>query len=98
MLRQLECTVSGRVQRVLYRDYAQRKARHLGLVGIVENSPDGTVHIVAQGNESELEEYFLLLKKGSFFSRIESVDEKWSSAPQAYNDFSIVYKTISDRL
>lgn len=89
MLRQIECIISGRVQTVLYRDFARRRARHFGLVGIVENLPDGTVHVVAQGDESELHYYLEDLKRGSMFSRVDAVDEKWGNAEQAFSDFTI---------
>ncbi len=89
MLRQIECIISGRVQGVLYRDFARRKARGLGLVGVVFNLPDGTVRVVAQGRESELKEYIEALKRGSVFSRVDSVEVKWSSAERSFADFSI---------
>ena len=41
--------VSGRVQGVFYRDSTMRRARELGLAGFVQNQPDGTVLIEAQG-------------------------------------------------
>ena len=98
MLRQIECIISGRVQGTLYRDFARRKARGLGLVGTVENLPDGTVKVLAQGDESDLRIFIGHLKRGSIFSRIDALDEKWSDAPKAFSDFQIVYKKLSDRL
>ena len=98
MLRQIECVISGRVQGMMYRDFSRRKARGLGLVGTVENLPDGTVKVVAQGDESDLRIFIEHLKRGSMFSRVDAVDEKWSDAPQAFSDFQIVYKKLSDRL
>lgn len=82
---------------MMYRDFACRKGRGLDLVGIVENLPDGTVHVIAQGDQSTLERYLQYLKRGSIFSRVDAVDEKWSNAKQAFSDFHIVYKTLSDR-
>ena len=83
---------------MMYRDFAKRKARGLDLVGIVENLPDGTVHVIAQGGEVELEHYLGLLKRGSIFSRVDAIDENWTNAEQAYNDFQIKYRDLSDRL
>jgi len=97
MLRQIECIISGRVQGVLYRDFVRRKARHLGLVGEVQNLSDGTVHVVAQGDESELRRFVEYLKEGSMFSRVDAVDEKWSNAEQSFSDFKIRYRSFSDR-
>ncbi len=97
MLRQIECVISGKVQGVLYRDFVRRKARHLGLFGEVSNAPDGTVRVVAQGDESELKKFIEYLKQGSFFSRVDAVDEKWSNAEQSFSDFKIKYQSFSDR-
>ena len=39
---------------MFYRVTAQEKARELGIVGFVENMPDGSVHIEACGSEESL--------------------------------------------
>lgn len=92
MLRQIECIISGRVQGVLYRAFAKGRARHFGLVGMVENLPDGTVRVVAQGDESNLHHYIADLERGSMFSRVDAVDVKWGNAEQAFADFRINYR------
>lgn len=45
----LQLTVSGRVQGVGFRWWAQGVARQLGLAGRVRNLPDGRVEILVQG-------------------------------------------------
>ncbi len=47
----------GRVQRVGYRDLVADWAMDLGLVGFIENQPDGTVKIIAEGEAERLEEF-----------------------------------------
>ena len=89
MLRQIECIISGRVQGMFYRAFARRTAKNLGLVGTVENLPDGTVHVVAQGDQPTLDQYVTDLKQGSMFSRVDSVDVRWSSTERTFSDFSI---------
>ncbi len=96
MLRQIECIITGRVQGVLYRHFAMRRARSFGLFGLVDNPPDGTVHIIAQGDQSELDKYIEELKKGSIFSKVESVDVKWSNSDKVFPDFSIRHHNSSD--
>ncbi len=41
--------VTGRVQGVGFRYYAQKKALELGVNGYVRNRPDGSVYIEAEG-------------------------------------------------
>ncbi|TSD07198.1 MAG: acylphosphatase [Parcubacteria group bacterium Greene0714_4] len=77
---------------VMYRDFARRNARRLGLSGTVQNMPDGSVRIEAEGESAELDKFIAILKKGPLFSSVENVTV--SSAEPAsgnYSDFSIVY-------
>lgn len=83
--------VHGRVQNVLYRDFAQRKARALELTGTVQNLRDGTVEIYAQGDEKRLKEFLEQLKRGSFFSKVESIDVVWQETGTERSDFVILY-------
>jgi acylphosphatase len=48
---------SGRVQGVGFRDFACRIGGLLSLVGYAKNLPDGTVEIVAEGEEEKIEEF-----------------------------------------
>ncbi len=83
--------VHGRVQMVMYRDFAQRNARSRGIVGSVRNLSDGTVEIVAEGEEDILKSYIERLKKGSLLSRVENIDVSWSEPTRTHTDFSIIY-------
>lgn len=77
MEKRLHAIVSGRVQLVMYRDFARRKAQKLGIVGWVKNLKDNTVEVVAEGRKERLLEYVELLEKGPFLSEVKGVDIKW---------------------
>ncbi len=91
MQKRLECRVSGRVQLVMFRDFTQRKAFGLGLVGTVKNNPDGSVSVVAEGDEEALKKFLVLVHKGSILSRVDDVSEKWSESLGEYKNFAILY-------
>ena len=78
MKRRLVALVSGRVQGVGYRAFAQRKARELGLTGYAENLPDGRVEVVAEGEEDDLKRFLEFLRQGPRLAEVTSIDVTWS--------------------
>jgi len=92
MQKRLECKIEGRVQLVMFRDFAKRKAAKLGLVGVAQNMKDGSVYVVAEGEEARLMEMLALLHKGSVLARVDSIEEKWMKPTGGFSSFKIVYK------
>lgn len=76
---------------VMYRDFAQRKARAIDVVGMVQNLADGTVEVIAQGTPDQLKQYIEKLNEGSVLSRVEGVAVDWRTSLSTYDDFTIVY-------
>lgn len=87
----VDVIVSGRVQMVLFRDFAQRKARGLGIVGEVENLPDGTVRVRAEGEKESLERFITHLKRGPLLAKVADVKAEWSEPSGMYTKFLIRY-------
>lgn len=77
---------------VMYRDFVTRKARKLGIVGEVWNDEDGTVHVIAEAEESALTVLISALHRGPIFASVESVDVVRSEPQGAYSQFVIRYK------
>lgn len=75
-------TVSGRVQGVGFRYFAQDAARREGLHGYAANHDDGSVEVVAEGDVESLDRFELALRRGPSRSRVEKVvvDETGPSA------------------
>ena len=65
--------VSGRVQGVGFRYFAQDAARREGLHGYVMNHDDGTVEVKAEGEIESLERFERALRQGPSRSRVEQV-------------------------
>jgi len=81
--------VSGKVQGVYYRKFAQESAIRLGLAGSARNLPDGRVEIVAEGLRDAIEELIGLLQQGPAFANVEGLNVSWSSPSGEFPDFRI---------
>ena len=89
-MKEIECIVRGKVQGVLFRKFAQERARRLDIVGFIQNLDDGDVEVVAQGEEEQLLEFIEHLKKGPVFAKVEKVDVEWQDSLQdSMTDFTI---------
>ncbi len=91
MQERLEAIVRGRVQMVMYRDFAERKARGLKLKGEVQNLSDGTVRVVAEGPREALNSYVQKLQEGPLLARVDAVEATWLPFIGEYNRFTIRY-------
>jgi len=80
--------LSGRVQGVGFRFFAERAAREAGVAGWVRNRPDGTVETLAQGDPASVARYFERLRTGPAGSRVMSLLEE-EAALQSYDSFEI---------
>ena len=81
--------VTGRVQGVGFRFFAERVANELGLRGYVKNIWNGDVEAYAIGNEVQLEEFRRQLAEGPRMARVESVQESDTTIDKTYRSFVI---------
>ncbi|MCH8327970.1 MAG: acylphosphatase [Candidatus Marinimicrobia bacterium] len=65
--------VSGRVQGVAFRRYAEHEGQRLGLDGWVRNLPSGEVELVAAGDQGKLDELAAWARRGSPFAKVNGV-------------------------
>ncbi len=82
--------VRGRVQGVYFRATAQREARQHGLSGWVKNRTDGSVEIVAEGEEDDVKDFLAWAhSSGPSTARVDDVEVRWRSYTGEYTDFRI---------
>jgi len=86
---------SGRVQGVGFRDFACKIGKDCGLVGYAKNLSDGTVEIVAEGEEEKLSEFARRLSgiKTRLGIRVEKLDEvdKIKISARSFASFGVEY-------
>lgn len=88
---ELYAIITGRVQRVRYRDFIQVSATTLGIKGFVHNNRDGSVTVVGHGLPDELKLFVEYLYEGSLTSKVEAVSVEWRSAMVTYDDFTVLH-------
>jgi acylphosphatase len=81
--------VSGEVQGVGYRFFAQRAAARHQVAGYVRNLPDGRVEVLAEGSIESVEGFKHDLAAGPAHGRVEQVDELNVEPTGSYNSFRI---------
>ena len=68
--------ISGRVQGVGFRYFAQKRAAELGLNGWAKNLDDGRVEVYAIGRPEELSEFAASLHAGPLSSDVRTVEQR----------------------
>ena len=86
---EIQCIVSGRVQGVAYRYYAEDAATKLELSGWIRNCSDGTVEVLAQGEPDALKEFVEYLHEGSLQAVVEAVAVDWQTVKKPLDEFSV---------
>jgi len=81
--------ISGDVQGVGYRFFAQRAAARHQIVGYVKNLSDGRVEALAEGPPSEVEAFKHDLATGPRFGRVDHVEELNLDPSGTYSSFRI---------
>ena len=66
--------VSGRVQGVGFRNFAQGAARETGVTGWARNLDDGRVEVHANGTAAQLEDFEARLRVGPRFADVRAVE------------------------
>jgi tRNA pseudouridine55 synthase len=81
--------VYGRVQGVGYRYFVKEKAQSLDIFGYVKNLEDGTVEVLAQGREENLQKLIEEFKKGPFLARVDKLDIVFRKPLNIFYNFRI---------
>ena len=84
-----EIVVSGQVQGVGYRFFAQRAAEELKLSGWVRNLPDGRVQVQVEGPRARVEELLARLRVGPRLASVTDVAVTWKAASGSVRGFTI---------
>ena len=89
-MNEVEIRITGKVQGVGYRAWAEKAAGEFGITGYVQNLDDGSVEILAQGKEDDLKRFVDMCNKGPFFARVTDFAVEWhDKAQDGFLEFQI---------
>ena len=88
MRKACEIRIYGRVFNVGFRRYVFRYATEYDIVGYVENDwDDGSVHIIAEGEEKDLDRFTVLCGEGTPYSLVTNMKIEARKVSGKYLDF-----------
>ena len=79
--------IYGRVQGVFFRSFVARHARELGLWGYARNLSDGSVEVMAEGENEQLVKLTGLIKVGPTAARVDNYKIEWSNYSGNFLEF-----------
>jgi acylphosphatase len=88
-MKRLHIFYSGYVQGVGFRYTAEEAARQCGLTGWVRNRRDGSVEVLAEGEEKALLNFLSAMKSGPLGANIHKADATWQEATGEFQLFTI---------
>jgi acylphosphatase len=87
-MQQVHVFISGNVQGIGYRQFVKSNARKLGLTGWVQNTEDGGVEALFQGEKEMIEVMLDVCKKGPILAEVQHVGLDWEEE-ETFDDFTI---------
>jgi acylphosphatase len=81
--------ITGHVQGIGYRYFANRRAQELNLRGWVCNREDGSVEVQVEGAADQLHAFESLLREGPSSGRVTDLERIEANKGEAYPDFEI---------
>ncbi len=81
--------VSGVVQGVGYRFFAERNASSFRLRGYCRNLANGMVEVVVEGDRGLIIDYVRELRRGPAAASVSATDVRWEEYTGEFDDFRI---------
>lgn len=89
MLRRTESGIAGRGLNADYIYWIKDRADELGLNGTIFFKNDGSIKVIAEGEEEYLEEFIDKLSKAQIFHVIDNFYTTWLAPQAEFHDFYI---------
>ena len=90
MFKRIKAIFSGTVQGVGFRASAQRLAQDFVIDGTVRNLPNGSVEILAEGEQGQLQDFISTLQESHLSVYIRTVTMDWDQGRREFSGFRII--------
>ncbi len=90
-MKRYKLVAKGRVQGVGFRYFVQSTAIKGNLLGWVRNLNNGDVEIEIQGLDGFIDDFYKIIKKGNFFSKVEELIIEEIEVDVDCNKFKVKY-------
>jgi len=90
-MHRIHLIISGDVRGVGYRAWASQDAKKRHLTGWVKNREDGAVELVAEGAQSDLDNFIKACQHGPEVAWVEHVNIFWEIATNEFVGFEVLY-------
>jgi acylphosphatase len=88
-MKQLLVQFMGTVQGVGFRFATREIAKRFAVTGFVKNEEDGSVTLVAEGEDAELQEFFRAVRESQLAPYITDMKTRWGNHEGRWKTFSI---------
>jgi len=89
MTARVHLKISGRVQGVCFRYYCRERAERFDLTGFVRNNDDGSVEVVAEGEEKALGDFVAWCRHGPPGAMVKTCEENYEPPAGKFDSFQV---------
>lgn len=90
-MKRVSILVAGMVQGVCFRAYTCEMAKSLNVKGFVRNLPDGRVEILAEGEDSAVDQLILWAGRGPSYANVKDTEVETMEFKGDISGFRISY-------
>lgn len=89
-MKAIKISVYGKVHGVYFRANTCQKAKSLKINGTVKNMADGSVQIIAEGDENNIEHFVKWCHEGPLLAKVGSI-KIFEMKLEGFSNFEIIY-------
>ncbi len=89
-MKTVKLTVQGSIHGVGFKHFVKKIALSHHICGYVKNESDGTISIIAYGQDEKIEDFFKIVEAGNGYSKVDFI--ALSDSPlEVYREFQVIY-------